>query len=263
MNEISSIGIYAVNFYTLGVPHTVIVDDYLPLDKDDSGTIYAKVGADGAIWGPILEKAFAKLHGSYNHITSGDPSLAIRTIYGAPYKKATHADYANNLGGLWAFLKEGDDSRDIMTCGTSGSNHFTQNAVGLANGHAYTVQGVKEVTDAQGTKTQLVRLRNPWGAEQYKGPWCDSCDEWTAETEAQAGLMRANDGVFFVPLDVFQKNVAYSLRNHNMDNLKRNSHLILNDYNNTPGITPWCGAKCSRHEYVLKSDKEQRVWLKA
>ena len=32
VNEVSKLGIYAVNFYTLGVPHTVIVDDYLPLD---------------------------------------------------------------------------------------------------------------------------------------------------------------------------------------------------------------------------------------
>ena len=30
-NELSPNGIYAVNFYTLGVPHTVVVDDYLPL----------------------------------------------------------------------------------------------------------------------------------------------------------------------------------------------------------------------------------------
>lgn len=32
-NELSANGIYAVNFYTLGVPHTVIVDDYLPVTE--------------------------------------------------------------------------------------------------------------------------------------------------------------------------------------------------------------------------------------
>ena len=31
VNELSPRGIYAVNMYTLGVPHTVIVDDYFPL----------------------------------------------------------------------------------------------------------------------------------------------------------------------------------------------------------------------------------------
>ena len=83
VNEISSKGIYAVNFFTLGVPHTIIIDDYLPL-KEDGSTIYAMVGADGAIWGPILEKAFAKFHGNYQHIIGGSPKLAIRTIIGAP-----------------------------------------------------------------------------------------------------------------------------------------------------------------------------------
>ena len=30
-NKLNKAGIYAMNFYTLGVPHTVIIDDYLPL----------------------------------------------------------------------------------------------------------------------------------------------------------------------------------------------------------------------------------------
>ena len=36
---VSANGIYGVNFYTLGVPHTVIVDDYLPLFKQEDGTL--------------------------------------------------------------------------------------------------------------------------------------------------------------------------------------------------------------------------------
>lgn len=30
-NSLNKAGVYAVNFYTLGVPHTVVIDDYLPL----------------------------------------------------------------------------------------------------------------------------------------------------------------------------------------------------------------------------------------
>lgn len=63
--------------------------------------------------------------------------------------------------------------------------------------------GVVAVTDNNGVTTKLVKLRNPWGAETYKGPWCDSCKEWTAATEKQAGLMRSDDGVFFIPIDVY------------------------------------------------------------
>ena len=135
--------------------------------------------------------------------------------------------------------------------------------MGLAMGHAYTVQGVTEVTDKNGVSTKLVRLRNPWGAEKYKGPWCDSCDEWTEETEKQAGLMRANDGVFYIPIDVYKKHVSYSIKNYNMDKLKMTSHLVLGDTSNDAGWTPWCGKKCAKHLFTVKSDTEQQDVFKS
>ena len=98
--------------------------------------------------------------------------------------------YGIKIDELWDWLKEGDENRDIMTCGTSGNGDDTkQNRVGLAMSHAYTVLGVVEVNDRTYNKSErLVKLRNPWGKETYKGPWCDSCHEWTDETEKQAGL---------------------------------------------------------------------------
>lgn len=35
-NKVSKNGIYGVNLYTLGVPHTIIIDDYLPLRSNGS-----------------------------------------------------------------------------------------------------------------------------------------------------------------------------------------------------------------------------------
>ena len=91
-----------------------------------------------------------------------------------------------------------------MTCGTSGyGDDSKQNRVGLAMSHAYTVLGVVEVTDANRKSTRLVKLRNPWGKETYKGPWCDSCHEWSAETEEQAGLQKSDDGIFFIPIHIY------------------------------------------------------------
>ena len=75
--------------------------------------------------------------------------------------------------------------------------------------------------------------------------------------------MRSNDGVFHIPIDVFQKNVKYSIKNYNNEKLKRSTHLVLNDMSNTPGDTPWCGAKCTKHQFAVKSDSEQKVFVKA
>ena len=35
-NELSKVGIYGVNVYALGVPHTIIVDDWMPFMLDDN-----------------------------------------------------------------------------------------------------------------------------------------------------------------------------------------------------------------------------------
>lgn len=65
-----------MNLYALGVPHTIIIDDWLPLRPDEYGftTQFAKISDDKALWGPLIEKAFAKLHGNYSHIELGHPS---------------------------------------------------------------------------------------------------------------------------------------------------------------------------------------------
>lgn len=86
-------GIYGVNVYLLGVPHTVIVDDYLPLKEDFGGykTHFAHIGHDTSLWGAILEKAFAKLHGNYQRIEGGDPRVAVRTLIGSPHDILMHS----------------------------------------------------------------------------------------------------------------------------------------------------------------------------
>ena len=56
-------GLYAVNLYTLGVPHTIFVDDYIPVnDNSPYGYIpaFAKGATDGSLWPILAEKAFAK-----------------------------------------------------------------------------------------------------------------------------------------------------------------------------------------------------------
>ena len=77
-NKLSPNGIYGVNIYLLGVPHTVIIDDYLPLvDGAFPGTFktyFSSVSPDSGFWVPLLEKAFAKLYGNYSHIAVGDPA---------------------------------------------------------------------------------------------------------------------------------------------------------------------------------------------
>lgn len=84
------------------MPMTVMVDDFVPVitqEDDDKTTFYSLLGEDTPIWGAIMEKAFAKRYGNYEHITSGTPSEAIRALTGAPFISYEHKDMSAET--LW------------------------------------------------------------------------------------------------------------------------------------------------------------------
>lgn len=44
---------------------------------------------------------------------------------------------------------------------------------GLISGHAYALLSVETMTLKDGTKLDMVRLRNPWGKTEWDGDWSD------------------------------------------------------------------------------------------
>eukprot|EP00351_Strombidinopsis_sp_SopsisLIS2011_P005040 CAMPEP_0116879800 /NCGR_PEP_ID=MMETSP0463-20121206/11639_1 /TAXON_ID=181622 /ORGANISM="Strombidinopsis sp, Strain SopsisLIS2011" /LENGTH=54 /DNA_ID=CAMNT_0004529561 /DNA_START=649 /DNA_END=813 /DNA_ORIENTATION=- len=46
--------------------------------------MFADEGYDGAIWGPLLEKAWAKMNGNYEQITGGSLKEAVSFLKNAP-----------------------------------------------------------------------------------------------------------------------------------------------------------------------------------
>lgn len=107
-------GIYAINFWSLGVPHTVIVDDNLPIAG--SSTIFANIGFDNSLWMPILEKAFAKLMGNYDHIAGGWMRMGLHYLNGSPYETLWHNQIDKE--SLWTRISATDNSNDIIQSAT-------------------------------------------------------------------------------------------------------------------------------------------------
>ena len=65
--EISPHGIYMVRILYHGILREVVVDDYIPVTPQNT-PLFAKPAGGREIWVMILEKAWAKLHGSYGAI---------------------------------------------------------------------------------------------------------------------------------------------------------------------------------------------------
>ena len=200
--ELNEAGIYAVNLFTLGAPHTVVVDEWVPIKWGN--TMFAKVASDGAMWMPILEKAFAKYHGNYSHIAGGWPIESARTLYGSPGYNIRHSNVT--VEELWTSLSLHDGKDDIIQAATAGgtSDAYT-NSDGLYNSHAYTTLGV--VTLSNGVR--LVRVRNPHGADTFRGRWSDDSELWTDEFKAEAGFQyNKQDGKIFMQLEDYHDQVS-------------------------------------------------------
>jgi hypothetical protein len=88
-DSLSSNGIYGCQMYVLGVPTTITIDDHFPLGQNGS-SVFAGPSKDGALWGMLLEKCFAKLHGNYEAIIAGDPRHSIEVLTGAPMSSHNH-----------------------------------------------------------------------------------------------------------------------------------------------------------------------------
>ena len=78
--EMNTAGIYLVYFYVNGRKTPVIIDDFFPCPplrgrQKNYVPAFAK-GHDAELWVMILEKAWAKLHGTYFRTEAGFPSFA-------------------------------------------------------------------------------------------------------------------------------------------------------------------------------------------
>ena len=82
-DEVNEWGFYAIDLTKNGIRTTVMIDDYIPCDEDEGEPIFAN-SRNGDLWVLLLEKAWAKLHGSYMRIENGDSTTVFRDLTGAP-----------------------------------------------------------------------------------------------------------------------------------------------------------------------------------
>ena len=96
-------GIYGVNICKNGQWTDIVIDDWIPV-RDGEPVFSRAQGSE--LWVLLLEKAWAKLHGSYHSIENGLAITALRDLTGAPcflYKIAKE-----DKQKLWEMMCHGD-----------------------------------------------------------------------------------------------------------------------------------------------------------
>ena len=194
------------------------MDDQFPCASINSGLAFSRAKGP-ELWVLLLEKAYAKMYGSYFTIEGGDPAIALRDLTGAP---VAYLDNCEDNLKLWDFIYGAEQKSKhrprprpklslashplewIITCYTKSTNvREEQKEIGIVSGHAYSILDAREVNTILG-KERLLQIRNPWGKFEWKGDWGDSSDKWTDELKLALGWVHADDGCFWMCLEDFK-----------------------------------------------------------
>uniref|UniRef100_A0A8D3CAK7 Calpain-3 n=1 Tax=Scophthalmus maximus TaxID=52904 RepID=A0A8D3CAK7_SCOMX len=172
-------GIFHFQFWRYGEWIDVVVDDRVPTCRNQ--LVFTKSFRKNEFWSALLEKAYAKLHGSYEALKGGNTLEAMEDFTGGVTEFFELSEAPKEL---YSIMKKALARGSLMGCSidvVSASEVETRTEQGLVKGHAYSIIGLEECdVVAKNTKIRLIRLRNPWGLVLWKGPWSANSKEWRA-----------------------------------------------------------------------------------
>lgn len=197
-------GIFHFMFWRFGKWVDVVIDDKLPTLDGKYLFVYPRNKSE--FWPSLLEKAYAKLCGSYYNMNSGLVSEALMDFTGGVNIRF---NLKEPVADLWQIMKRAENLKSLMACGTP-QGKTPQNTMlpsGIVEGHAYTVTGVAKVQCDQQI-VELVRLWNPWGKVEWNGQWSDGSPEWNYVDPAIGHALRnkREDGEFWMTMKDFKAN---------------------------------------------------------
>ncbi|MBZ3879390.1 Calpain-9 [Sciurus carolinensis] len=197
-------GIFHFQFWQHSEWLDVVIDDRLPTFR---GRLVFLHSADhNEFWSALLEKAYAKLNGSYEALKGGSTVEAMEDFTGGVAETFLTREAPQDF---YAILGKALKRGSLLGCSIDIRNAAESEArtpFGLIKGHAYTVTGLDQV-DVRGQKIELIRVRNPWGQVEWNGPWSDSSPEWQSVGLAdQKRLCHAalDDGEFWMAFEDFR-----------------------------------------------------------
>ncbi|CAB3360376.1 Hypothetical predicted protein [Cloeon dipterum] len=202
-------GIFHFRFWQYGRWVDVVVDDRLPTYNGQ--LVFLRSSQQNEFWSALLEKAYAKLHGSYEALKGGTTCEAMEDFTGGvtEWHELQKEDQT-----LFKIMLKAAERSSLMGASIEPDPSVLEARTpeGLVKGHAYSLTRVKMVdinTPNTTGKIPLVRLRNPWGNEaEWNGAWSDKSAEWRfipQHEKEEIGLTFDDDGEFWMSYRDFCK----------------------------------------------------------
>jgi hypothetical protein len=231
-----SFGAVQIRLCLGGLWTVVMVDDRLPcLGEALREPVFAR-GSQRQLWPGFIEKAVAKVSGSYRALSGGTGGEGLRLLTGASVTR------------LWVQSNETEEERCLRQAAENASRHIREGwsgmigsmlarhasgppfsedelwgrllswssagfpmgascslngdrakSVGLQTDHAYSVLELVSVGSLR-----LLRLRNPWGRSEFSGRYSPGWGGWSDELRDAAGAYGLEgSGIFLIELSDF------------------------------------------------------------
>lgn len=214
-------GIFNFRFWRFGQWVEVVIDDLLP--TIDGKLIFTHSRERGEFWCALLEKAYAKLYGSYEALEGGNLSDALVDLTSgvSAHLDLTIGGYVDDFEKrkqLFKMMSKEMAEHSLMCCAITPHSHEEaemRTNVGLVKGHAYGITACRKINIGDtglfsifkgAQKVRMVRLKNPWGEREWNGAFSDGSPEWSkvsASERQKLGLTFEDDGEFWMTFDDF------------------------------------------------------------
>ncbi|XP_073527983.1 calpain-8-like isoform X2 [Phyllobates terribilis] len=194
-------GIFRFKFWQYGQWVEVVVDDRLPTKNNK--LIFVKSKTSEEFWSALLEKAYAKINGSYEGLVAGHVLESLQ-------------DFTGGVGELYRTKSAPNDlfekiqrrllEKSLVGCTSFGDSNAKSLSESIVRGHIYSITREEEVTSGE-NKVQLIRVWNPWGYSEWTGAWSDNSDEWNnvdPKTREELNIKK-DEGEFWMAFHDFLK----------------------------------------------------------